>query len=540
MLTFVAAIIFLSPLAIGGVQVQDLFGRDLSQAGVILLDWDGYIANPAVPLVIVADKSSSFPISVTLSSLENRIYFDLPCEVGSSGSTKQVVLTPESPRQTVYLAIWPDRNAESERHSLQISVMETGGPNYQSSSTSMSVEVIDQDKGGVSQPSPTFYQVPSFPYVTSRQENPYIQTPFPFVEKPIASTHPNPFTITLDFSNDSSKIFQSGELRQVVRQASDDWAYFIDEMHFSPVMQGDESTFIADTYENPEPGTRRKNRVPYQDFLIYVEGKKLPNARTFTTASNHAFNKSSGRETPLRRSGHLTLIPEWGLDFDPDISDQGWWRPTGIKGTPSELYSTALHEIGHALAFHTSYRIFDNWTKAGSISDPEVLFYQWQYPKINSESHLWQAAAKEGRALSANAQLDRMSRKGAYGTVDGLMPHRRWILTKLDLVILKATGYKLKHTSAFDTLQIREHPFEQARIGQNYQRRLGAVGGIPQYYWSIPSGSLPKGLVLNSFSGEISGVPLQAGIFSFVLNVRDQDEMEPLGIHFATHIEVME
>lgn len=534
----VAAILFfcMAHTAFASIRIQDPFGRDLAQSGIVLLDWEGYIANPAIPLVIAADETSGFPVQVTLSSVESRIYFDLPSVVGSTGSTKQVVLTSETPRQTVYIAIWPDRDGESEHHTLQMSATETktGEVEYKR----IVVLVADQDKSGPS-PSTTFFKVPSFPYVASTDATPYLQPPFPFVEKPISTVHSNPFTITLDFSYDSSGIFQSAELRRTVRQAADDWSYFIDEMHFSTVQSGEESTYAAESYENPGPGILRTNRYPYQDFLIYIEGKKAENARHFTTASNHAFNKSAGRETPLRRSGHVTLIPEWGLSFDSDSSDQLWWRHTNTTGTPTELYSAAQHEIGHALVFHESHRIFAPWVKAGLITDSGVLFYQWNYPKVNSECHLWQTQPTKGKALRENAQIDRLSRKGAYGTVDGLMPHRRWILTKLDLLILKATGYRLKHTSPFDTLQIQEHPFGEARIGKPYHRRLEAHGGIPQYRWSVQSGFLPKGLALNSFSGEISGVPGEAGIFSFVLNVRDQDEMDNLGIHFATHIEVI-
>jgi len=45
----------------------------------------------------------------------------------------------------------------------------------------------------------------------------------------------------------------------------------------------------------------------------------------------------------------------------------------------------------------------------------------------------------------------------------------------------------------------------------NYNQVLQASGGKPPYTWSIVSGSLPGGLVLDAASGAITGIPAQAG-----------------------------
>ncbi|MFZ0523772.1 MAG: Ig domain-containing protein [Candidatus Acidiferrales bacterium] len=46
-------------------------------------------------------------------------------------------------------------------------------------------------------------------------------------------------------------------------------------------------------------------------------------------------------------------------------------------------------------------------------------------------------------------------------------------------------------------------------------------GGVPPYTWSITSGSLPDGLMLNTTSGVISGVPTTAGVSTFFPKVID-------------------
>ena len=58
-------------------------------------------------------------------------------------------------------------------------------------------------------------------------------------------------------------------------------------------------------------------------------------------------------------------------------------------------------------------------------------------------------------------------------------------------------------------------------VGVAYSATLAASGGITPYTWSIISGSLPGGLVLNAGSGTISGTPTAVGTFNFTVRVAD-------------------
>ena len=58
-------------------------------------------------------------------------------------------------------------------------------------------------------------------------------------------------------------------------------------------------------------------------------------------------------------------------------------------------------------------------------------------------------------------------------------------------------------------------------VGSLYQAQVGATGGATPYGWSIASGSLPAGLSLNAGTGAVTGTPMAAGTFSFVVQATD-------------------
>jgi uncharacterized repeat protein (TIGR03803 family)/YVTN family beta-propeller protein len=66
-------------------------------------------------------------------------------------------------------------------------------------------------------------------------------------------------------------------------------------------------------------------------------------------------------------------------------------------------------------------------------------------------------------------------------------------------------------------------PTGTAQLGVAYSSALVATGGTPPYTYSILSGSLPSGLLLNASTGAITGTPTMAGTFSFTAKVVDSN-----------------
>jgi len=61
-----------------------------------------------------------------------------------------------------------------------------------------------------------------------------------------------------------------------------------------------------------------------------------------------------------------------------------------------------------------------------------------------------------------------------------------------------------------------------ASLWERYSYEVHAEGGIAPYHWVIGNGPLPRGLSLDD-SGEIRGVPEDAGVFDRVIIVRDSE-----------------
>src|SRR5580658_633716 len=57
--------------------------------------------------------------------------------------------------------------------------------------------------------------------------------------------------------------------------------------------------------------------------------------------------------------------------------------------------------------------------------------------------------------------------------------------------------------------------------GTVYGSSIASSGGVPPLTWSVPPGTLPPGLELNTSSGLISGTPTTAGVYKFFPSVTD-------------------
>jgi len=70
-------------------------------------------------------------------------------------------------------------------------------------------------------------------------------------------------------------------------------------------------------------------------------------------------------------------------------------------------------------------------------------------------------------------------------------------------------------------LQAITAPLPPGMTATPYSASLTAIGGVQPYTWSVISGQLPAGLILNPQAGTITGTPILTGTSSFTVQVQD-------------------
>ena len=84
-----------------------------------LVDWEGQIANPAIKIFLRPPSDATFPATAVVSSMQPRLYFDLPSQATAGGPTK-TVLFPNANAVPILVSIFPDRDGLDEDHSLSV------------------------------------------------------------------------------------------------------------------------------------------------------------------------------------------------------------------------------------------------------------------------------------------------------------------------------------------------------------------------------------------------------------------------------------
>ncbi|RYG22986.1 hypothetical protein EON82_15445 [bacterium] len=453
------------------LHVQDGWGREIDSRGITLLDWEGHLANPAVKLRVELPEGTEFPAQLYVHGTSHRLHFDRSDEEDRYGIAKRIVLPKPVKSVDILVSIFPDRDDKSENHEL---IFQLFGPDrLERTRMRMPVRVIDQD---------------------------------PRSWKPL---HP----IHIDYSQDKTGYFRDQKVRKVLRLAADDWAYFIDQKT-DPVPARSETSTIwnPDGYKTSYPIV---NRRPYTGYLLYVYGITHEENRAGGSPSLVGKPQTlSGRELSIRRSGSVEfdVTGNWNrLGWFLSEGDDDWWVSGNLRAERSDLYSIAVHEFGHAFAFEGTYPAVGRAKATGNGLAGEALReYLGQSPKIDASDHLV-------------GITDPVSHYGGYGReFQGNMKARRWLLTKTHLLCLEAIGYKIRRTTAFEGLKVSPATWDW-QAGRAVRERINARGGVPDYFFRVVDGRLPEGVSLDSFTGEMSGVPSVAGSYDATVEADDND-----------------
>lgn len=454
------------------VEVTDIFGRVLNERGITLVDWEGYMANPAIKVFVRAPANVAFPATATVTASGPRLYFDLPSNTAPAGPSKSISFASADLKVPLLISIFPDRDSLDEDYTLSIRINTSG------LETRVPIHVIDQDVIPDSAP---------------------------------------PFNVTINFSQDKTGFFGDPAKQAIARQAAEDWAYYIGDMALDLVPAGSEQTFIW-SQNGFVGGNFVANSAAYTGFLLYAYGIHSNELRSGGEPSSSGFQKHDGTPLPLRRSGGYeaeTAGNYNSLGWFLTKSDDDWAVSGNLGNEPNDLYSIAHHEIGHALFFNPGHTLFGEFKSAGKIDVAPVIAYHGAPARINNVDHF-------------DGEIDNASLRGAFGyEYYGSMPRKRWLITKLDLLDAQAIGYTLRPTSAFAPVTLQKQTLAAAIISAPYSVRLKAGGGLPFYFFEIMDGSLPAGLALNSFDGSISGTPTAAGTNSFTIRLRDYTTNSP-------------
>ncbi|MDC8757300.1 autotransporter domain-containing protein [Janthinobacterium sp. hw3] len=74
------------------------------------------------------------------------------------------------------------------------------------------------------------------------------------------------------------------------------------------------------------------------------------------------------------------------------------------------------------------------------------------------------------------------------------------------------------------TLTLTPASLAGIRIAAAYSQQFTAAGGVAPYAYSVSSGALPTGLVLDAATGIVSGTPSAVGSFAFTLQAKDANQ----------------
>lgn len=462
-----------APSSHPSIFVEDIFDRRLNSREIVLVDWDGHLANPAMEFRIDPPRDAVFPAGAILTADGGRLYFDEPSNAGSTGPSKSLSFTNQTAK-TFYLSIFPDRDSVDEHYRLKVDFSDSAGTQ---SIIFVDIHVVDQDVG----------------------------------------TAPA-FEVHLDFSEDQSGFFIGSQERSIMHDAVNDWAYFIDDMQLDPVPAVSERTHIWDFPLAWTPGGGYHyvwNSFQYTGFLLYAYGIDTPEVRSGGEPSTFGFQHSGGNQLPLRRSGGVETEIKGNyntLGWFLTSGDDDWWVTKNFGNEPNDYYSIARHEFGHALAFNSGYPNFVAAEGAGFFDDPAVVAYHGSPVPVDSDYDHFIGV------------VDRLSRRGIFGNeYGGSVPARRWLITKLDLLLVQAVGYPLRETSCLVPLTVVDDTLVPGQVQTSYSDSLEVEGGIPFYDWTLESGQFPPGLAIDRFTGLVSGIPLQSGMYYFSVKVVDYD-----------------
>lgn len=458
-----------------GLMVKDRFDRIINNYGVNLIDWQGYLANPYVAVRIQGPDDAVYPLEISISAQgTSRLMFDKPSRLSASGPLATRILNSANENIELLVAIHPDRGGEFEIERYTLTITYKDAADLRQDLT-LPIRVLDQD---------------------SANESP-----------------PIPIKIDTRYDNLSTRHFENPQILAAAKQAIEDWFYFFDLKNFDEVPTDDEGIWLA--------GVDWKNHIyvtnnePYTGFWFFLRSFSGPYSTGYPAATGKYHQRNGGEVEGLihRSAAHILHFNE-GAKVLATLDDERWYETNMREVT--DVYGLVMHEFGHAIAFNSTWQGMANYVAEQGANVSTVIDYQGHSVLLDSSYHI----------VGDTKGYDRLS--GQSGGWVHRFPERRWMNTKLNLLVASQAGWPLNlKLTPFLKPKITTSNLPSVAQGCTYRFALSAEGGIPFYDWQIIEGALPPGFSLNAFNGLIEAQDTSltpAGSYSFTVQLRDSDE----------------
>lgn len=199
------------------------------------------------------------------------------------------------------------------------------------------------------------------------------------------------------------------------------------------------------------------------------------------------------------------------------------------KGTlPFFTYSNATLHSSCDPAVGTTSLLGRNLTPPNLAAINYIISHKGSSSYDDIQNAIWMIVESESTALPPSAASIALTNAAWQAVANGFKSANPWaVFAELapDKVYITSSQYRV---GPFQLLII-EIPCpvvlscvseKTGQVGVSYASQLVASGGTPPYTFSVAS-NLPPGLTLDSATGIISGIPTEAGAFSFTAKVTD-------------------
>jgi hypothetical protein len=242
------------------------------------------------------------------------------------------------------------------------------------------------------------------------------------------------FKIILDYRYDTAG-YMTRERRLVMRAAAASWEQFIGS-DFSPVPA--ETTLRARDPQNPsDGGIRLTVSYPVDDVVVFVGSRTIDGLHGALGTAYSSFTVAgASAELANALTGRYNGNPfqPWVATITFDTADDLFADATldtsdDLPRERVDLYSVALHELGHVLgvAECAAYKaLVSNGTFTGAKT---TSLYGSAVPLASDNNHISKAVRSNGRRVV-------MDESDAAG--------ERSLITPLDLAVLEDLGYQLR------------------------------------------------------------------------------------------------